>query len=212
MRIPVYLCPSEINDRASGADNLQQYPVNYGANLSTWMVYNPSNGVGGDGAFFPNSKLNFRDFTDGTSSTLAFSEIKSFQAILKTGGTLRRVFQAILSRSLYFGGSNFEVDNGHTEWVEGRVHQDGFTATFTPNQKVAYVSGGKTYSIDYTSEEEGDSATGITYAAVTSRSFHTGIVNALLMDGSVRTVSENTDLQVWRNLGARNDGQVVGKW
>ncbi len=212
MRIPVYICPSEINDRPSGADNLQQYPVNYAGNLGTWMVYNPGNGVGGDGAFFPNSKLKFNDFTDGTSSTLAFSEVKAFQAILKTGGSPPTSIPGNPGQIGVFGGSNFEVDNGHTEWVEGRVHQDGFTATFTPNQNVPYVSGGKTYSIDYTSEEEGDSATGITYAAVTSRSFHTGVVNALLMDGSVRTVSENLDLQVWRNLGARNDGQVVGEW
>ena len=35
-----------------------------------------------------------------------------------------------------------------------------------------------------------------TYAAATSRSFHTGIVNSLLMDGSVRSVSENIDINV----------------
>ncbi len=211
-RISVYMCPSEVNDRASGADNLQQYPLNYGANLGTWFVYNPVNGVGGDGAFFPNSKLMMRDFTDGTSSTIAFSEVKAFQPILKTGGTPPGTIPNDPSQVAVFGGSNFEADNGHTEWVEGRVHQDGFTATFTPNRKVAYVSGGKTYDVDYTSEEEGDSTTSITYAAVTTRSFHTGLVVSLLMDGSVHSFSDNIDLGVWRNLSSRGDGNVIGEF
>ena len=212
MRIPVYMCPSEVKDRASGADGLQQYPLNYGANLGTWFVYNPVNGAGGDGAFFPNSRLMMRDFTDGTSSTIAFSEVKAFQPILKTGGTPPDTIPNNPSEVAVFGGSNFEADNGHTEWVEGRIHQDGFTATFTPNRKVPYVSGGKSYDVDYTSEEEGDSTTGITYAAVTTRSYHASMVNALLMDGSVRSISENIDLNTWRNLSARADGNVVGEF
>ncbi|MCX7385929.1 MAG: DUF1559 domain-containing protein [Planctomycetales bacterium] len=211
-RISVYMCPSEVNDRASGADNLQQYPLNYGANEGTWFVYDPSNGVGGDGAFFPNGGLMMRNFIDGMSSTIAFSEVKAFQAILKTGGTPPSTIPSDPSQVASFGGNNFEADNGHTEWVEGRVHQDGFTATFTPNQKVPYVSDGKTYDVDYTSEEEGDSPTGITYAAVTSRSFHTGLVNVSLMDGAVRSVSDNIDREVWRNLAGRSDGKIIGEF
>ena len=47
---------------------------------------------------------------------------------------------------------------------------------------------------------------------MTSRSYHTGIVNSLLMDGSVRSISENIDLLTWRNLISRNDGKVVGEF
>ena len=50
MRIPVYMCPREVHDRARAADNLLQYPLNYATNEGTWFVYDPSNGVGGDGA------------------------------------------------------------------------------------------------------------------------------------------------------------------
>jgi prepilin-type N-terminal cleavage/methylation domain-containing protein len=212
MRIPVYMCPDEVNDHASDEDDLQQYPLNYGANLGTWLVYNPVTGRGGNGAFFPNSSLAMRDFTDGSSHTLGFTEIKAFQAVLKAGGAPPATIPNGPAQVAGFGGSNLEAEDGHTEWVEGRVHQDGFTATFPPNAIVPYVSGGVTFDVDYTSEEEGDSTTGITYAAVTSRSYHVGIVNCLLMDGHVRSASENIDLQVWRNLGARNDGQVVGEW
>ena len=43
----------------------------------------------------------------------------------------------------------------------------------------------------------------------TARSRHVGGVNAWLCDGSVRFVSNSIDLQTWRTLATRNDGQVV---
>jgi hypothetical protein len=32
------------------------------------------------------------------------------------------------------------------------------------------------------------------------------------MDGSARSVSENIDRQVWRGLGTRNGGEVIGEF
>ncbi|MCA9024942.1 MAG: DUF1559 domain-containing protein [Planctomycetaceae bacterium] len=213
-RVPVYMCPSEVNDRTSfpHGPSEPQYPINYAANFGTWMVYDPVSGTIGAGAFGPNVSLKLRDFTDGTSNSMGFSEVKAFQPILKTGGTPPTTAPTDPAQVAVFGGTNFQPENGHTEWVEGRVHQDGFTATFPPNANVPYVDSGTEYSVDYTSEEEGDSTTDITYAAITSRSYHTEIVQSLLMDGSVRSVSENIDLQTWRNLAERNDGQVLGEF
>lgn len=42
-----------------------------------------------------------------------------------------------------------------------------------------------------------------TYAAVTSRSYHPGLVNVLLLDNSVRPVADGVDLRVWRAAGTR---------
>jgi len=33
-----------------------------------------------------------------------------------------------------------------------------------------------------------------------------------LMDGSCRSISNNIDLNTWRSLGARADGQVIGEF
>jgi hypothetical protein len=74
---------------------------------------------------------------------------------------------------------------------------------------VSHTDAGKIYDIDYTSSEEGDSATTLTCAAVTARSYHPRLVNALLMDGSVHSVGDSIDLSVWRVLGGRNDGQAA---
>jgi prepilin-type N-terminal cleavage/methylation domain-containing protein len=207
-RVPTYICPGEINDRPSfphGTDE-PQYIINYGANFGTWMVYDPVTNTGGDGAFQTNHSLAIRDFTDGTSNTLAFSEVKGFQPLLR-GGTPPTTPPDDPASIGVIGGTTFKPENGHTEWVEGRVHHDGFTTTFSPNTDVPYVDSGKTYSVDYISSQEGSSPTTISYAAVTSRSYHSGLVNVLLMDGSARSVGDQTDLRVWRSAGNRSDGE-----
>ena len=213
-RVGVFLCPSEVNDRQSFpyGTAAPQYPLSYAANMGSWLVYNPVTGATGNGAFGVNRKIRLGDFTDGTSNSLAFSEVKTFQPILLTGGTPPTTIPSDPASVATFGGSNLETEDAHVEWVEGRVQQNGFTTTFVPNTKVPYTSSGVTYNVDYTSAEEGDSPTDITYSAVTSRSFHVGIVQSLLMDGSVRSISENIDLNTWRSLGTRSGGEVTGEF
>jgi prepilin-type N-terminal cleavage/methylation domain-containing protein len=40
-------------------------------------------------------------------------------------------------------------------------------------------------------------------------SLHTGLVNVLILDGSVRSISENVDHGLWRGLATRNGGEVI---
>jgi len=74
---------------------------------------------------------------------------------------------------------------------------------------VPYVHNSIPYDIDFNSMREGRSATLPTYAVVTSRSFHVGGVNCLLMDGSVRFVSQGISPIAWKGLGTRSGGEVV---
>jgi prepilin-type processing-associated H-X9-DG protein len=57
---------------------------------------------------------------------------------------------------------------------------------------------------------EGSSATRISYDCVTSRSYHPGGVNILLMDGSVQFVSNSVSIDVWRAAATRAGGEAVG--
>ena len=43
-------------------------------------------------------------------------------------------------------------------------------------------------------------------------SAHTGGVNALLGDGSVRFIQNSINLATWRALGTRNGGETVDSW
>ena len=211
-RIAVYMCPSEINDKERLDGALIKYPLNYVANFGTWFVYDPNTGTGGDGALPVNSKSRPASFTDGLSNTIGFCEVKAYQAYLRDSGNPNgpnvpppNSPAAVVA----YGGQLREV--GHTEWTDSPVHQTGFTFVLTPNTKVPFVSGGQTYDVDFVSSREGVSATRFTYAAMTARSYHTsGLVHALLMDGSSRAVSQSISLQTWRALGTRDGNEVIG--
>lgn len=210
VRVATYLCPSEINDRQSVEDGLAQYPINYGVNEGSWLVYDPNATTQrNNGAFGPNSRISVAGFIDGTSSTLMMSEVKAFQAIVKDSPvpSVTPPTNPMTVGSLG-GGGDFDSENGHTEWVEGRVHQTGFTTTFGPNTLVPYTTGGVTYDLDYTAAEEGESSSP-TYAAITSRSHHGGMVHSLLADGSVKGISNNINLTIWRALGTRSGREPV---
>ncbi len=212
-RVPIYLCPSDPFDqgRTDTSGALIHYPTSYGYNGGTWNVFNNSTLAGGDGSFFPNSKTKLRDFTDGSSNTLCFAEVKAFTAYNRDGesGTSTIPSTAAGVETLISGGGDDKENSGHTEWVDGRIHQTGFTTTLTPNTNIAIPgASGAVNAGDYNSCREGASCTSPTYAAVTARSYHTGIVHVLLMDGSVRSVSENINLGIWRALGTRSGNEV----
>ncbi|MDA0808882.1 MAG: DUF1559 domain-containing protein [Planctomycetota bacterium] len=210
-RIPGYLCPSEIKDkqRVDGSGNPEHYPLNYAFNGGSWNFWNNATRQNGDGVFGPNMSLQFGHITDGTSNTLAFSEVKAFTPYFRdgSGGTATVPGPNAISG---LGGS-FKTSSGHTEWVDGRIHQTGFTTVFTPNTLVPHVSGGTTYDVDFTScREEKTGCTGPTYAAVTSRSHHVGMVHSLMADGAVKAISENIAAVTWSRLGSRDDGEELG--
>ncbi|MGE3240204.1 MAG: DUF1559 domain-containing protein [Pirellulales bacterium] len=205
MRVATFICPSEENDRARETPTLTYYPLNYCFNEGTWFIYDPVSNEAGDGAFAPNHPFQPSQITDGLSHTMAMSECKAYQPNMwdtgkpATLGVAPPATPADLAA--HFGGT-FDF-NGHTEWVEGDVHETGFTTTFTPNAQVAYSDSGGTYDVDLTSIRDGESTTSPTYAAVTARSYHPGHVNVAMLDGSVRVVADDVDLTVWRAAGTR---------
>ena len=103
-------------------------------------------------------------------------------------------------------------DTGHTEWPDGRVHHTGFTVAMTPNSKVHFNNSGQLHEqTDFNSWQEGKNgaAGNSTYAIITSRSYHPGLVQVALLDGSVRSVTESIDLEAWHSLGTRDGREVL---
>ena len=219
-RIPVFLCASEANDTVRTKSGQPYcYPLNYGFNLGTWMVWDPNTGRGGDGVFHPNSRLRPTDVTDGASNTLMIAEVKAFTPYSRNTpaapnptppANADEVAALVAAAPDKKMGPAVNDNTGHTEWPDGRVHHGGFTTVLTPNTKVAAVYNGAAYDADFNSRQEGGSATLPTYAAITARSYHSGaVVNVALMDGSVRSVRPGIGLATWRALGTRNGGEVV---
>lgn len=219
-RIPTYLCPSEINDvrRGEGTDE-ENYPLNYGWNGGVWFVYDPGNRTVGPGCLCTDKSIRLAMIRDGQSNTLMFSEVKAYTPYFRNANLTSGLdtTPGNVDDLLSLGG-DFKTNSGHTEWVDGRVHQSGFTATFAPNSKVIYAPGStdpNEYDIDWTNRQEGKdgrNSTIPTFAAVTSRSHHTGGVNASRVDGSVDFFSSTIDLQTWQALATRDGGEIIGDY
>ncbi len=213
LRIPVYACPSDAKAdelRDPGGGKMRLYATTYGFNFGTWFVFDPQTRRGGDGAFYPNSHLTNSAFLDGTSNTLLVAEVKAWQPYLRNGGppTTTIPNTADETAAIVASGAQFK-NTGHTEWPDGRVHHTGFTATLTPNTFVPYANGSETLDADYNSWQEGRNgvAGSPSYAIVTSRSFHPGIVNTAFVDGSIRSVDDSVSLEVWRAMATRAGGE-----
>jgi prepilin-type N-terminal cleavage/methylation domain-containing protein/prepilin-type processing-associated H-X9-DG protein len=216
MRVPMYQCPSEIDDTVrlkNGTPHV--YPQNYGFNFGSWLIYDPASNRRGNGLFYVNGRVKFGNVKDGLSSTLCVAEVKAFTSYIRNTADPGPVPPTDPSAFTSYSGEiklgpSLHQNTGHTEWCDGRVHHSGVTTVFTPNTVVPYEHGGQMYDIDFNSEKEGNSMTKPTYAAITARSYHSGgSVNVGLLDGSVQTLNKNIDLILWRALGTIKGGEVV---
>ncbi len=210
LRIPTYLCPSEPRDevRLNASGEPIHYPLNYGMNMGVWGVYDPNTSQGGQGVFHMGRGVRAASIRDGLSFTLGAAEVKAWNPYFRQAGISGDVPVPGPADVAGLGG-DFLQNSGHTEWVDGRVHQTGFTTAFTPNQIVPATVDGRTYDVDWTNGREGLPGTTITYAAVTARSHHRGGVNVAMMDGSVRWFSDEVDLGVWRAYSTRDGGEFL---
>ncbi len=199
IRVDVFHCPSDTNDRISAEWGATNYVACQGSGL------NGGNYRGADGLFYIDSRKRFRDIQDGTSHTAAFSEsllghggpsITRGQANQGPQGALASVWNAaaptIDDSWCLNDGSPVLFQRGE-KWADGSVNDTGYHHFRPPNSKI-----NDCYS---------------RFAALKSaRSHHPGGVMLLLADGSVRFVSENVQLITWRNVGAIADGNPVGDY
>ena len=213
--VPSYSCPSDVNAGVRYRNGVEYvHSTSYGFNMGTWFVYDPTTGSAGDGAFRVSQNTRISDIFDGTSNTLAMSDVKSFTSYIRNVDaidpsipTSPDAFEGMTGELKL--GPSMATNTGHTVWTDGRVHHAGFTTTFTPNTFVKYTLDGQVYDIDLNTQQEGRDLTRPTFAAVTARSFHEGGINIGRLDGSVNFLTENIDLLTWRALGTANGGEVI---
>jgi prepilin-type N-terminal cleavage/methylation domain-containing protein/prepilin-type processing-associated H-X9-DG protein len=207
-RIPAYICPSDPNARQS-SDVPPAFPASYGAGLGDWLTENYTANRFGNGALpgtsYPSRRgIAILDITDGTSTTVAFADVKAFTAYLDTNATPPPTPPATPAQLIALGGA-IQVAGAHCSWAEGFFQHAGLTFVFPPNTAVLYQNpaDGVMYDVDW----NGGSL--LNYDALTARSYHTNGVNALFVDGSVRFITNSIDQATWRALGTRNGGEVV---
>ncbi|TWU55367.1 DUF1559 domain-containing protein [Rubripirellula reticaptiva] len=212
-RVPTYQCPSEVNDTPRiGTSGPEHYPLSYAYNGGTWFVYDANDQTVGEGMFTSGRPRAFRDCLDGLSNTLAFAEVKAWNPYYRDASVAGDMSMPQIESDICLLAGSFKNNTGHTEWVDGRVHQAGFTTTFTPNKKILCTESGVEFDVDFTNFREGKSSGSPiprTYAAVTSRSYHIGGVTVGMLDGAVKTFSDSIDRDLWQDLSTRAGHEVV---
>lgn len=211
VKVSSFICPSEINAVVKIGTLTSHFPLNYGVNIGTWLVYDPGRMQFGNGAFGINAALPMAAITDGLSQTIAFAEVKAYQPALKDGGrpTGFNIPPPRNPTEMEVFGGTFTDKWSHTEWSSGMVLQSGFTTTFPPNTLIPCSNSGRLYDIDFTASRLGMSTVNQTYVVVTSLAYHPGSVSVSLLDGSVRNVKNSVAHTVWRAMGTRNGGEIT---
>ncbi len=219
-QIGVFICPSEARtDRDNDVSFGLTGPNNYGFCLGDWYVWNgiSNSPVPNRTAFGVNASRTWAAFTDGTSQSVLMAEVKNYQPYIRDCGTLQNINNPnnippptanplTIAPEYNAAGCAFFL-NAHTQWPEITVHHIGFTTAWPPNKKTPGGPATAYPDVDLNSERE--RLGGPTFAAVTSRSYHPGGVNALFGDGSVHFIKSSVNGFVWRALGSIAGGEVV---
>jgi prepilin-type N-terminal cleavage/methylation domain-containing protein/prepilin-type processing-associated H-X9-DG protein len=201
--IALYWCPSDPNVQSNRLGSLQQRSANYMANWGNATYYqstydNPYAGPNGTvtfgGAPFAlDQSFGIQTITDGTSNTLLMSEVI---ACVPSGTTT--------------------PDEDH----RGMIFNDDmecsmFMAYTTPNSQVpdlvpAYCQYPFQNNPVCTSPYANGAAVPVGVPGFNAaRSYHSGGVNALLADGSVRFAKNSINPSVWQGISTTQGGEVI---
>jgi prepilin-type N-terminal cleavage/methylation domain-containing protein/prepilin-type processing-associated H-X9-DG protein len=207
--IPGYLCPSDPNpgstENLAGGFNVPVTTVNYAVNggVNRWNDAGRTNGTAwwlGSHACF-GSLVRISTVTDGTSNTAGFSEwVKGTSGRGTPGANLVYAIAQynnggpLNDQSACRAASTPLWDFKGEYWTLQDTGRGGpYYHVMPPNQPACAVSAGFG-SVD---------------SFIGASSFHSGGVNVLLLDGSVRFVKSSVGPAAWNALGTRSFGEVV---
>lgn len=167
-----------------GDRNTQAY---YTSDLPNCSYYAGSCVNGGNGIFSPNSKISFRDITDGTTNTVMVGEVPYGPNGTKTSsGTL--------------------IDYKGAVWI-GITADGNSSAGVRSNVATIQTLRGLTAS--------GSTSTSYQINGSSSNAFgshHAGGAQFVLADASARFIASTVEPSLLNRISARNDGQVVGEF
>ncbi len=224
VRLPVLTCPSDEEDTATAFGNSSyKFCVGTNVNNNGWTGGPSISGhTGAQNGMYNvirtgsrNAPVRFRDVRDGLSNTIAMSERRIGNRLVKhdTANSAVNVpgvnvnFNPQLAWTecwtvadqyqgkRYNDGQTVmnDISGGWlpgVRWADGRIFYAGFTTIMAPNGPSCAVA-------------QHDSNQGV----YTANSRHPGLVNVLMGDGSVRRIEDNINLHTWWALGTRSQGE-----
>jgi len=215
--LSVFRCPSAPDSKGMAADYWSGPGSNYGWNTGSrvFCIWDDA----ANGMIIHNKTRKMADVTDGLSNTLLASELLSGSP---KGGTYpydvfyagNAIIDAVANKDFPTPAELDAIGSAAKNSPKGTMNNNGgmwawyaaghstFTAAAPPNWKWPTAAGdccpGGSHDWDH--------------GIIPPRSTHTGGVNAVFGDGSVRFISNNIDILTFQRLGNARDGQVVGNF
>lgn len=192
-RLGIMDCPTHpTNDeQLNNGTNMEHlargnYAASYGkGGYGTSQTTDPAIG----GLFGNNSRVSVEHVTDGSSNTIALSELK-YRQPSATGPSYED------SRGVWtyatMGGNVFSTQTGPNSTTADRV----WGCRNYPQEGMPCVQGGSPYVTNFAA----------------ARSYHQGGVNIAMGDGSVRFVKDSIAIATWQAIGSRGGGEVLNDW
>ena len=211
LSVPILLCPSDSGGRPDPTYGPTNYAVCVGSGrngASRLDVPAVATDLPADGVFYKGSKTTIAGILDGTSTTAMAGE-----TLLGTGVTpvpdLAVAPTDPMKRKrtyIWIGGGGlmtaakcdektapaFRPDR-NTRWADGDAYQTLYDHGYTPNPA----------TMDCISTSANWKA---------ARSNHTGGVNELMCDGSVKFVGDTVAVDTWQAVGSRAGSEIVGDY
>ncbi|MEM7477942.1 MAG: DUF1559 domain-containing protein [Planctomycetota bacterium] len=195
--IPIFICPSDPNSngRVDGSEfAATNYAACSGSGQFAWGALTDA-----DGIFYSGSSVRFRDITDGSTNTIAFSERLTGTASSASSfsGEQYSIWE-IADRSTPDLSACSNQSNGSwynyrgEKWIMGNYGNTLYNHFLNPNSKI--------YDCMNIRQQSGIFA---------ARSAHVGGVNVLRCDGGVEFIDDSVDNRIWRSLSTRSTGDIT---
>jgi prepilin-type N-terminal cleavage/methylation domain-containing protein len=220
-------CPSDVGpeqDSNNGAgtriDSMgtSNYPANFGVGLPSGSL----TPTVVQGVFGRNTKVRFRDLKDGSSNVMFVGERRMPR--LCTGPWLGPQG----SYCTFWAGvgptgpalTNVASSNPELNQIMGTTNQLLLDTTTPRSGPSTLLTAATIVKINRLALNQGTGIAGLTplsgqfadTVTVGFSSWHTGGMQALLGDGTVRMINENIDVNTYQNLSRRSDGETLGEF
>ncbi len=220
-RVPSFMCPSDTMEsvcRDAYAIQGEFAPNNYAFCMGTGTTRGVTGWLGSpydaDGVAYGRSKIRITDIRDGSSNTVMASER------LLGAGDERTVLpsRVVMRTQTMYVNPNAEVNDANCSaslrinfnqrrmytWVAGDPRCTIYNHYYAPNDRI-----NPDCVANFVGTPADPLARSTAHGFSTARSAHTGGVNALNADGSVRFISDTIDLRIWRAVATRNAGEIA---
>ena len=220
-QLSVFLCPTDVYDPQGNDLGFCNYPFSVGTTIRDNFWKNPT---GTNGVFGWRSYHRLTNIKDGTSNTIAMAEraIGRWGSRELIGRAARLVTDVSRNPRACLATQNGDqyADNVVLSttvlggvWAMGHPCWSAVTTVLPPNSASCYDNtlGGF----------HGDNDASWDYGIFSASSRHSGGINVVMADGSVRFISDSidtgnirppNDYGVWGALGTRSGGEVVGEF